>query len=165
MSQIYPTLDFETIDYAKIPQGGFFIAFNSSNNGVLSKIDNFGNISSIEGSGSSDRSYDFYYSEESPNGTGTSTIIVGSIWYCTLNGQSYVYVFDGTNYFWLSLSQPGPMGITGDTGGMEPLKRTSEEILSISSPVKGTVFYNTTIDKICIYDGSSWKMIDQQEMQ
>jgi hypothetical protein len=162
MNQIYPTLEFSKIDWRKIPQGGTFIAFNSEDDGVLTKIDYLGNISPLTG-GSSEKNYDFYYSETAPEGSGTSSIIVGSVWYSTTNAQSYVYVWDGENYFWLSLSQPGPIGATG--AGTEPLKRTTDEIMSIVNPAKGTVFYNITIDKICVYDGSSWKMISQQEMQ
>jgi len=136
MGQIYPTIDFSKIDWRKIPPGGTFVAFNSADNGILTKIDYLGNISPLIGGDSTGQNYDFYYSETSPLGSGTSTIGVGSIWYNTTNAQSYVYVFDGENYFWLSLSQPGPIGATG---GTSPLKKTTQEILSISAPAKGLV--------------------------
>jgi len=60
--------------------------------------------------------YDFYYQSTAPTGTGTPAIAVGSIWYDTINGESYVYVFDGVSYFWLLIANPGPAGPTGPTG-------------------------------------------------
>jgi hypothetical protein len=48
-SLIYPRIDFSIIDYLKIPANAFLIGIDSSNGDVLSKIDNLGNISIIEG--------------------------------------------------------------------------------------------------------------------
>jgi hypothetical protein len=48
---IYPSINFSTIDYSKIPNGAYFIGFNLDNGGVLSKLNNAGIISVIEGGG------------------------------------------------------------------------------------------------------------------
>ena len=50
-STIYPTFDFSTIDYTKIPVGAYLIAFNSAAGNKLCKIDHNGVITIIEGSG------------------------------------------------------------------------------------------------------------------
>jgi hypothetical protein len=165
MQQVYPTLDFSKIDYTKIPKGGTFIAFDSQNDGQLSKIDSSGKISPLIGRS---KSYDFYYGESDPEGSGSSQIEVGSMWYNTKNAQSYVYIFDGENYFWIAISRPGPTGARGaigPSGSTDLIKKTTLEIRSIDSPQEGMTVYNTTIDKICIFDGSSWKQIDHREME
>jgi hypothetical protein len=160
MNQIYPTISFSSIDYTKIPKGGTFIAFNLDNDGKLSRLDYLGNISVI-GENTSSENYEFYYNESSPIGSGTDQIKVGSIWYSTKNNNSYVYVYDGESYFWITLSQPGPKG---DSGNFEPPKLTTDEILSIQNPIKGMIVYNITLDLICVYVGSSWKTVNQQEL-
>jgi hypothetical protein len=171
MQQVYPTLDFSKIDYTKIPKGGTFIAFDSENGGLLSKIDTSGKVSPLVGDGTpgeNGKNYDFYYDTVSPKGSGSAEIAVGSVWYNTANAQSYVYVFDGDNYFWLAMAQPGPSGTRGamgPAGTADLAKKTTLEILAISSPQEGTAVYNTTIDKICIFDGSSWKQIDHRDME
>lgn len=160
MNQIYPTISFSKIDYAKIPKGGTFIAFDLENNGALSRIDYLGNISVI-GEDLIKKGSDFYYSEVAPTGSGTDRVKIGSIWYSTKNNNSYVYVYDGESYFWISLSQPGPKG---DSGNIEPPKLTTDEILSIQNPTKGMIIYNITLDVICVYTGSSWRTVNHQEM-
>lgn len=47
-----PKVSFSTITYAKIPLGGYFIGFDLDNSGKLSKVDNAGVITVIEGGGS-----------------------------------------------------------------------------------------------------------------
>jgi hypothetical protein len=171
MQQVYPTLDFSKIDYRKIPKGGAFIAFDSEQGGKLSKIDTSGKVSPLVGEGTpgeNGKNYEFYYGQVSPIGSGSSDIAIGSAWYNTSNAQSYVYVFDGENYFWLAMAQPGPSGTRGamgPSGTAELSKRTTLEICAIEDPQKGMAFYNTTIDKICIFDGFSWKQVDHREME
>ncbi len=46
-----PKVSFSTITYAKIPLGGYFIGFDLDNSGKLSKVDNAGVITVIEGGG------------------------------------------------------------------------------------------------------------------
>lgn len=168
MQQVYPTLDFSKIDYRKIPKGGTFIAFDSTNRDILSKIDATGKISPLVGDGTpgeAGKNYDFYYGVTAPDGSGSSDIAIGSVWYNTTNAQSYVYIFDGDNYFWLAMAQPGPSGARGAVGGVDLGKRTTSEIIAITSPTEGMAFYNTTLDKICVYDGYSWKQVDHREME
>lgn len=50
-AQLYPKIDFSTVDYTKIPCDGYLIGFNSNNSDKLSKMDCAGNITVIEGSG------------------------------------------------------------------------------------------------------------------
>ena len=51
VSFIYPIIDFPSVDYDKIPIGAFLIGFDSNNLGYLSKMDHFGTITVIEGTG------------------------------------------------------------------------------------------------------------------
>ena len=45
----------------------------------------------------------FYVSATPPKGSGTSTILNGSMWYNTTNTRTYVYVHS-TNFYWLLIS-------------------------------------------------------------
>lgn len=45
----------------------------------------------------------FYVSATPPEGSGTSTILNGSMWYNTTNTRTYVYVHS-TNFYWLLIS-------------------------------------------------------------
>ena len=51
ISYLYPTIDFSTVDYINIPNGAYLIAFDTNNSDLLSKIDNSGNITVVEGGG------------------------------------------------------------------------------------------------------------------
>jgi len=115
------------------------------------------------GAGSMEPNYDFFYQNSSPSGSGTSSILPGSTWYNTSNSQTYVYIFDSVNYYWLAINVPGPVGVQGPSGGNIESK-TTEEILAISSPANGTMFYNTTVNSICYYDGVSWKILSNTEL-
>ena len=46
----------------------------------------------------------FYYQDNSPTGTGSPSIVVGSSWFNTSNGSTYMYIFDGASYFWVRVS-------------------------------------------------------------
>ena len=45
----------------------------------------------------------FYYQGIPPDGSGTNLIVPGSIWYNTLDAYSYIYVFDGVSYIWVTV--------------------------------------------------------------
>ena len=51
ISTIYPVIDFTQVDSSKIPVGTFLIAFDQNNSNQLSKMDHFGNLTVIEGTG------------------------------------------------------------------------------------------------------------------
>jgi hypothetical protein len=58
----------------------------------------------------------------------------------------------------------GPVGVQGPAGSFEPPKMTTSEILSIASPSTGTTIFNTTLNAMCYYDGSSWKVLNNTNM-
>lgn len=51
VSHVYPIIDFTQLDYLKIPVGAYLIGFDTSNGGKLCKMDHFGVITVIEGTG------------------------------------------------------------------------------------------------------------------
>lgn len=51
VSHVYPIIDFTQLDYVKIPVGAYLIGFDTSNGGKLCKMDHFGVITVIEGTG------------------------------------------------------------------------------------------------------------------
>jgi hypothetical protein len=117
-----------------------------------------GNIGTI------DKNYDFFYQSTSPSGSGTSSILPGSTWYNTSTTQTYVYIFDSVNYYWLAINVQGPVGTQGPAGSNEPLKKTTEEILAITSLYSGMTIYNITLNVMCYYDGSTWKVLNNTDM-
>jgi hypothetical protein len=117
-----------------------------------------GNIGTI------DKNYDFFYQNTTPSGSGTSAILPGSTWYNTATTQTYVYIFDSVNYYWLAINVQGPIGIQGPAGSSELLKKTTTEILAITSLYSGMTIYNTTLNEMCYYDGSVWKVLNNTNM-
>ncbi len=51
------------------------------------------------------------------------------------------------------------LDIKSTTKGLLPPRMSSEEMNAITSPPAGLMVYNTTINSICFYDGSSWKSL------
>jgi hypothetical protein len=114
--------------------------------------------------GELEKNYDFFYQSNTPNGSGTSSILPGSTWYNTSTSITYVYIFDGEDYYWLTINVQGPVGVQGPAGSFEPPKMTTTEILSIVSPSTGTTIFNTTLNAMCYYDGSDWKVLNNTNM-
>jgi hypothetical protein len=115
--------------------------------------------------------YDFYYQSTAPTGTGTPAIAVGSIWYDTINGESYVYVFDGVSYFWLLIANPGPAGPVGATGPTGPTGNTGatgptgslEFYYQSTPPVPNPTYLGARwidndngVEYVWVYDGVSY---------
>ena len=62
---------------------------------------------------------EFYYQDTPPVGTGTNSIGEGAVWYHTLTGVQYIYVYDIdlSSYQWVTPTWlAGPTGATGPTG-------------------------------------------------
>ena len=75
-----PKVAFSEITYSLIPLGSFFVGFDLDNAGILSKIDNTGTITVIEGGGPS--LYDYgtgSCSTVRTDGTNTSTRCFSSV--------------------------------------------------------------------------------------
>lgn len=68
--------------------------------------------------------FEFFYQSNSPEGTGTGEIPVGSLWYDTEDGTLFVYVRDGNSddFVWVTsygaVGPEGPIGATGSSGGI-----------------------------------------------
>ena len=61
---------------------------------------------------------DFFYQSNTPTGSGTDLINVGSFWYDTDTGFLYVYINDElSGYNWITAAgEIGPVGATGSQG-------------------------------------------------
>jgi len=72
-------------------------------------------------------SLDFFYQSDTPEGTGTDKITVGSSWY-DIDGSMYVYTKEGDDYYWITptgvIGPEGPIGATGDSGPIGPTGAT-----------------------------------------
>ena len=55
-------------------------------------------------------------------------------------------------------------GNIGTMGTSEFVKKTTVEINAISTPIAGESYYNTTINLICFYNGTSWQRIASAAM-
>jgi hypothetical protein len=53
--------------------------------------------------GANGSNFAFYYQGSAPAGSGTDSITPGSIWYNTSDAYSYIYVFDGVSYIWVTV--------------------------------------------------------------
>lgn len=116
-------------------------------------IDHVGNITNDERYNSK-----FYYSETAPLGTGTSSIILGSIWYNTDSAKTYVYVYDGSSYYWIVMAIPANTynGLTDSQ--IEHM--TENDILKLRDTKIGTMVFNTTTECICQWNGRDWVKIN-----
>lgn len=62
-------------------------------------------------------SYEFYYQNTAPAGTGTSSIDEGATWVHSETGVEYKYNYDGNSYQWVQQTLPvGPQGPQGANG-------------------------------------------------
>lgn len=115
-------------------------------------IDNVGNITNDERHNSK-----FYYSENPPIGTGTSSIILGSIWYNTETAKTYVYVYDGSSYYWVVMAIPANTynGLTDSEIEHMPY----EEVLKLRNVKVSTMVYDTTNECILQWNGRDWVKI------
>lgn len=116
-------------------------------------VDNVGNITNDERHNSK-----FYYGADAPDGTGTSSIILGSIWYNVDTSKSYVYVYDGRSYYWVVMAIPANTykGLTDSN--IEHI--TNDEMLSLDDPKIGIMIYNIDLKCICQWNGREWVSID-----
>jgi hypothetical protein len=76
-------------------------------------------------------SLDFFYQSDTPEGTGTDKITVGSSWY-DIDGSMYVYTKEGDDYYWITptgvIGPEGPIGATGDAGPIGPTGATGPTV-------------------------------------
>jgi hypothetical protein len=112
-------------------------------------IENVGNITNDERHNSK-----FYYGKDAPVGTGTSSIILGSIWYNVETAKTYVYIYDGSSYYWVVMAIPANTynGLTDSS--IEHM--TTEDILKLRDMKIGTMVFNKDIEKICQWNGREW---------
>ena len=58
-----------------------------------------------------------YYQNTAPTGTGTSSIVLESLWTHSDTGIQYTYIYDGNSYQWVQVTLPlGPQGPQGANG-------------------------------------------------
>jgi len=54
--------------------------------------------------------------------------------------------------------------MTSTTKGLLPPRMTTTQINAISSPANGLLVYNTTLDKLCVYENGTWKQVTTTNM-
>jgi hypothetical protein len=116
-------------------------------------VDNVGNITNDDRFNSK-----FYYGSEMPENTGTSAIILGSVWYNTDTYKTYVYIFDGISYYWVIMAIPANTyeGLTDSS--IQHI--TDEQMKSKDNSKIGLMIYNTTFQKIFQWNGREWIKIE-----
>jgi hypothetical protein len=104
---LYPTIDFDKLDYAKILPGAYMVAIDIKN-GKLSKMNNKGELTTMEGEpgpkgdpGENGQA-NFYFEEDPPELTQDE---VGARWIS--DGIEYVWVYDGESCLWMQPAQIG----------------------------------------------------------
>ena len=81
----------------------------------------------------------------------------GNFWVAySSNGIYRIYAGGGLNTDVLSIA--GASGVGQFLNGQVLANKTTAEILAMT-PTKGLVFMNSTINKICFYDGTSWQQV------
>ena len=86
-----------------------------------------------------------YYQNTAPTGTGTSAIIVNSIWTHSDTGLQYSYNYDGNTYQWVQQTLPlGPQGPQGANGTNTINSLTSTTFNGILKG-NGSIFATTTV--------------------
>ena len=73
----------------------------------------------------------------------------------TASGSDLIVNDTGTNV--------GSVLFNNDEGVALP-RLTTTEINAISSPTQGLMAYNTTLNTICLYNGSSWQKVSHANM-
>jgi hypothetical protein len=76
-------------------------------------------------------------------------------WEITASGSDLIVNDTGTNV--------GSVLFNNDEGVALP-RLTTTEINAISSPIEGLMAYNTTLNTICFYNGSSWQKVSHANM-
>jgi hypothetical protein len=92
VSVLYPEIDFTQVDYSKIPLNAYLVGFDVRNPGILSKMDSFGNLEEIGLAKP-------LFQENLPRNPR-----LGTLWFDTKICETFVYLFDGKNNIWVSVS-------------------------------------------------------------
>jgi hypothetical protein len=106
----------------------------------------------------------------------TSNVIAGAVGDgLYLQGQTRTYFYTGTNTFFArgfngallvgttaSASDPNASAVLqadSTTKGFLPPRMTSTQKNAISSPAQGLMVFDTTLVKLCVYNGTTWETI------
>ncbi len=97
--------------------------------------------------------------------TGTSTITLGDN-YVNLGtaGSSRVTINSSGNVGIGTTSPAAKLDIESTTSGVLLPRMTTAQVNAISSPSNGLTVYNTTLNTLCFYNGSSWWKVSAQTM-
>jgi len=97
--------------------------------------------------------------------TGTSTITLGDN-YVNLGtaGSSRVTINSSGNVGIGTTSPAAKLDIESTTSGVLLPRMTTAQVNAISSPSNGLTVYNTTLNTLCFYNGSSWQKVNHANM-
>ncbi|MCP4091298.1 MAG: hypothetical protein GY746_16130, partial [Gammaproteobacteria bacterium] len=83
------------------------------------------------------------------------------------NGTTRIYVDDASGNVGVGTDNPqssAALEVNSTTKGFLPPRVTTVEMNAIPSPVTGLCVYNTDVNVVCYYNGSSWDCMDAQSL-
>ncbi len=80
------------------------------------------------------------------------------------NAVRYGYFGTGITIGGSSIAASAMLDISSTTKGVLLPRMTTTQVNAISSPAAGLMVYNTTLNKLCFYNGSSWRQLTDSAM-
>lgn len=92
IGNLYPVLDFSTVDHRKIPEHAYLVAFDKSNPGILCRVDSSGIVTPIGVNRS-------FFQPGEPTDP-----MLGDVWFDTKLCETFTRLNDGLSDWWVSTS-------------------------------------------------------------
>lgn len=85
-------------------------------------------------------------------------------WNLYINGTASNYMAGQVGIGTTSIDASALLHVSSTTQGFLLPRQTTTQINAIASPANGLMVYNTTLNKLCIYENGSWKQVSTTAM-
>lgn len=85
----------------------------------------------------------------------------------TKNGAAEIARFDGSGRLGIGTTSPSAsalLDITSTTRGVLLPRMSTAQINAIASPANGLMVYNTTLNKLCVFENGAWRQVTTTAM-
>lgn len=130
--------------------------FVSTTNGVGTNVEGYNLVFSSGRSTGNATSKDIIFATPTPGSTGTALQTLTQRWWVKGNTGTFT-----------NTSTPDASAIfsvVSTTKGVLLPRMTTTEINAIASPAAGLIVYNTTLQELCFYDGTTWRKFSHSTM-